>query len=83
MPKYSINFEKVNREENSSYISIKVVEEIESNESIGDQIGIYKEDNVLEFDENVDVEDEEIRDFIKEYFRNYKSVLGFIRRLVQ
>jgi len=82
MTKYSIDFGTVERKEDSSYISIKVVEPIESNESNGDQIGIYKEENVLEFDENIDIEDDEIRNFIKEYFRNYTSVLGFIRRLV-
>lgn len=82
MTKYSIDFGTVERKEDSSYISIKVVEPIESNESYGDQIGMYKEENVLEFDENIDIEDDEIRNFIKEYFRNYTSVLGFIRRLV-
>lgn len=84
MAKYNLNFEaEPKQEENSSYISIDVVEKIETNEAFGDQIGIYKENNVLEFDECIDVDSSEIREFIKEHFNNAKAVLGFIRRITQ
>jgi len=82
MKKYTIEYD-AEFIKDSSYIAIKVIEPIETNEGIGDQIGIYKEDNILEFDECIDIDNEEIREFIKDYFKDYKSVMGFIRRITQ
>ncbi|KAB7891403.1 hypothetical protein [Poseidonibacter ostreae] len=82
MKKYNLDFESEPQQENeSSYISIKVEETIERNEALGDQIGIYKENNSLEFDEYIDVDDEDIREFIEDNFNSPKAVLGFVRRL--
>lgn len=80
--KYTIRYE-VQRLEDSSYITIPLVERITRNEAVGDTIGIYHNEDfdILEFDEGLDIEDSEIREFIKTYFNNPKSVIGFIKRL--
>ncbi|MDY0138257.1 MAG: hypothetical protein RBR50_01035 [Candidatus Izemoplasmatales bacterium] len=81
MPKYTIEFSKSHPRE-SSFIAIPIVEPIVSNENYGDEIGIYQEGNVLEFCEDIDTDDEDIRDFLKQHFKDYKSVLGFMRRIL-
>jgi len=52
---------------------------------LGDQIGIDKEGNVLWFStmfSEEDLNDEEIDDFLRQYFKNHSSVKGFVRRLI-
>ena len=78
--KYSLDFKTVNRE-SESFITVMINEKVEQNDCIGDQIGIYKEDNCLQFDVLVDLDDEDIIEFIKEYFVDYKAVMGLIRRM--
>ena len=82
MKRYDIVFEQ-NREEGSGYIQVPIVGEIEQNESFGDQIGIYKENSSLVFDESLDIDDEDIQAFIKDNFLKPRAVRGFIRRIVQ
>lgn len=81
MEKYTIEYSK-QQEEDSGYISIPVVEPITSNECIGDSIGIYQDGNVLEFSEYVDIDDVEVKDFIKQHFKDSQSVFGFMRRVL-
>ena len=84
MEKYTLDFEsQPNQESNSPYINIRIVEKIKTNESFGDQIGLYKENNSLEFDELIDIDEKEIRDFIYDNFNQPKAVCGFIRRLIE
>jgi len=80
MAQYTIEYD-FNKEEDSSYISIPIVEIVEVNTAIGDQIGVYTDGNVLDFDEYINIDDTEIRDFIRENFKDSQSVMGFIRRL--
>lgn len=80
--KYTIDFDS-EQQENSSCINIPVVETIESNDSYGDQIGIDRQDNTLWFDEYLDIDSEDIQEFIKFNFKDYKAVSGFIRRHVE
>lgn len=82
MNKYTIKFE-VNAIDDSSYFAIPIVEKIQQNECFGDQIGIYKESGGLEFNEDIDVDDEDVRDFVKTYFKDYRAVLGFIRKITE
>lgn len=82
MKKYTIIF-KVEESGDSSYLKIPIVEEIEENEALGDKIGIYKEVGALEFDEYIDVDEEDVREFIKDFFKDYKAVLGFIRKITE
>ena len=77
--KYTIKFEK---KQDGSYINIPIVELVKENESIGDIVGIYKDCNCLVVDEYIDIDDEEIKEFIKEHFKDYRAVLGFIRRIL-
>jgi len=82
MQKYTIQFEP-KQDKNSNYISLKINEPIQTAEAIGDTIGFYRECNCLEFDCFIDVEDIDIRDFIKTYFKDYRAVLGIIRKLTE
>ena len=61
---------------------IPIKDEVLNNEAVGDKIGIDKNNNVLWFSEFIDIENEDINDFLKTYFKDYKSVKGFIRRLI-
>ena len=81
LKKYEIDYKPHREEEESSYISVKITEEVEENISFGDQIGIFREINSLEFDEDLDLDDKDIQDFIKDNFKNPKSVSGFIKRM--
>jgi len=80
--KYTIKYEFANNN-NSTYLTIPINEEIKENESLGDLIGFYKEVGGLEFDELIDIDNEDVRDFIKDNFKDYRSVLGFIRIITE
>lgn len=80
--KYTIEFSK-SQPRNSSFIAVPIVEMVESNQNYGDEIGIYQAGNILEFCEDIDTDDEDIRDFLRTHFKDYKSVLGFMRRILR
>jgi len=82
MKKYTIEYEK---KEIGGNIEIPIIEKVEEFDSIGDQLGIDKEDNVLWFStmfSEEDLNDEEVDDFLRQFFKNHSSVKGFIRRLI-
>ena len=78
--KYTIKHE-VNRTDGSSYVDVPTIEDIKRNKALGDQIGVSEVTNTLWFDENIDIDDKDVRDFIKDNFKNPTSVMGFIRRV--
>jgi len=78
--KYTIKFEASSE---GSYNLIPIVEKVETNEGIGDIICIDGVDNILEVSCDFDVDDAENREFLRDNFKDYKAVSGFIRRLNQ
>lgn len=85
MSKHDITYEPNEKEdEDSSYISIPTVGDVKQNVAFGDQIGIYSDNGgVLEFDENLNIDDDDIQTFIKDNFVNPKAVSGLIRRITE
>ena len=79
MMKYTIEFKVV---QGGGYKMIPIVEEVRNNDSYGDQIGISYIDNALWISEDTDLEDEDVLDFIKDYFENRRAVLGFLQRIM-
>ena len=77
--KYTIEFKVV---QGGGYKMIPIVEEVRNNGSYGDQIGISYIDNALWISEDTDLEDEDVLDFIKDYFENRRAVLGFLQRIM-
>jgi hypothetical protein len=80
MNKYTIDF---TAKTEGSYSLIPIVEKVETNDGIGDIICIDSVDNILGVSCDFDVDDKNNREFLKDNFKNYKAVSGFIRRLNQ
>lgn len=82
MKKYTIEFKK-KKLRSSSYFEIKINEKVLQNEALGDLICICKEDNTVEVFDCIDVDDIDVIEFIKEHFKDYRAVLGFIRKAIE
>jgi hypothetical protein len=80
--KYDIKFFTFKDNEDSSYFCMKIVQNVEYGSNLGDLITISKDCNCVEVYDGIDVDDEEVIEFVKENFNHYKAVLGFIRRTV-
>lgn len=82
---YTLDFEnKVLKEEE---ILIPIMEEVPHNEALGDMIGIQSavqskglRNELWIMRDYVDAEDGEVIDFLKEHIKDYRAVLGLIRR---
>lgn len=81
MSKYTIEFSK-SQQKDSSFIAVPIVEVVALKHIHDEQIGISQDMNALFFCEDIDTEDEDIRDFLRLHFKDYKSVLGFMRRIL-
>lgn len=82
MKKYNLDFKSIREVDGSSYYLVDVKEKIEQSVHIGDQIGLYEDGNVLEFTDMIDLEDEEIRDFLRDNLEDHVAVRGLIRRVI-
>lgn len=66
-----------------SYISFDIDESVISNDSIGDQIGISNDnENLLWFHEDLDLDDDEILNFIDNYFNDHMKLLLKIQKVI-
>lgn len=78
---YDITYKDVER--TGSYFIIPITTKVTEDACIGDQIGVHQDGNMLEVDAYVDLDDEDIQDFIREYFQSPRAISGFIRRIKQ
>ncbi len=85
MKKVKISFETedITKEDDSSFYVFKPLETITEQEGYGDVITIDVETNRVYVSDYIDVDDKETRDFIKDNFICYQSLLGFMRRVTQ
>ncbi len=80
MKKINVSFDDVTTE--GSYYIFNCANAVE-NESFGDLITICATDNAIEISDFIDVDDNEIRGFIKENVVESQSLLGFMRRVTK
>ena len=76
--KYTIDFNDIC--EDDGYIEVKINETIEKTvDSLGSEMGIDKNSNTLWFTSYVNPDNKDVKEFIKDNFKKYQAVLGFIR----
>ena len=76
--KYTINF---TLKKTGSYVELPINETVLENDGIGDSIGIYED--CLSFVDTIDMDNKEVREFIKTNFKDYRAVIGFIRKILE
>lgn len=74
--KIIVDFDKI---ENEGSYYIFPSENIEEDNNFGDLITISKTDKLAEISDFIDVDNKEIIKFIKDNFRDFKAILGFMR----
>lgn len=67
--------------EDGGYFLIPIEKHDRPNNAIGDQIG-YDETHLWIYD-SIDIDDREIKEFLKDNFNNYRAICGFIRRITE
>ena len=71
------------RDDMSGYIKVPI-ENLDTQDGIGDFLWIGNDEEhgaILEFIEDINVDDSDVREFIRDNFKNYQAVLGFMRKV--
>lgn len=78
---YTIDFNDTIVPDDNGYVDVAIVESVQCNEALGDQIGITTDGNRMWFGETIDADDRDIKDFIRDNFKDYQAVMSLIRRV--
>lgn len=88
MSRLTVDFEK--KVVTDSEILFPINETVEESEALGDFMGImsYRVDFEMSntlwiMRDYIDVDDKDVREFLRDNFFEYKAILGFIRRVTQ
>lgn len=79
---FDISFTHLDQEDNIYRVPLKNGT-LEHSDNIGEQIGIDEDTQTLWFSANIDIDDEDVEEFLREYFKSYLAVKGFIRKITQ
>lgn len=66
----------------SSYFILEIIDNVLESDNIGDQIGIFKESNSLEFTINLNIEEVDIENFIRNNFAYPNLVMQIIEEAI-
>ena len=72
---------EIEYKDGSQYI-VKIKEDILWDEAFGDQIGISKDEKALWFDEMLDLDDKEVREFIYSFFDDSIDIAFYIKEKI-
>ena len=79
MNKLTLNYDTFDRVEDGYSCEVKTNEKFESNDCVGDIIGI-EAPNLFWYTEMVDTKDAEVREFLSTHFEQPTAVKGLINR---